>query len=145
MNVASAPRAATPDDAAEIARLSMQLGYPVDTSSMADRLRQLLPREDHFIRVIADGPRLVGWIAAEQRLSLETGDNFAIVGLVVDRDAHRAGIGSTLVATVVDWTRSRGGSRLVVRSNVVRPESHPFYERLGFTRIKSQHVYRRQI
>lgn len=145
MNAAPAPRAATPDDAAGIARLSGQLGYPVDAASMAARLQQLLPRDSHFIRVAADGPHLLGWIAAEQRLTLETGDSFEIVGLVVDRDAHRGGIGSTLVAAVADWARSRGGPRLIVRSNVVRTESHPFYERLGFARVKSQHVYRRDL
>lgn len=143
MNAVSAPRAATPDDAAEIARLSGQLGYPVEASVMATRLRLLLPRVDHFIQVVAEGSRLLGWIAAERRLSLETGDRIEIVGLVVDRDAHRGGIGSALVAATVEWARSHGSPRLLVRSNVAREESHPFYERLGFTRIKTQHVYRR--
>lgn len=145
MNAASAPRAATIDDATEIARLSGQLGYPVDAPVMMERLRCLLPRQDHFIRVVADGPGLLGWIVAERRLSLEAGDSFEITGLVVDRDAHRGGIGSALVAAVADWVRQQGGARLVVRSNVVRAQSHPFYERQGFIRIKSQHVYRRDL
>ncbi len=145
MQAVSAPRAATPADAAEIARLSTQLGYPVDASTMATRLLQLASHADHFIQVVADGPRLLGWIAAERRLTLEAGDSFEIVGLVVDQAAHRGGIGSVLVAAVADWARAHGGSRLVVRSNVVRAESHPFYERQGFCRIKSQHVYRRDL
>ncbi|MGX5731855.1 GNAT family N-acetyltransferase [Pseudoxanthomonas beigongshangi] len=145
MHAVSALRVATPGDAAEIARLSTQLGYPADAATMADRLTRWMPRADHFIRVVADGPRLLGWIAAERRLTLETGDSFEIVGLVVDQAAHRGGIGSTLVAAVADWARAHGGSRLVVRSNIVRTESHPFYERQGFTRVKSQHVYRRDL
>nr|WP_295377125.1 GNAT family N-acetyltransferase [Pseudoxanthomonas sp.] len=143
MNPVPAPRAATLDDSAEIARLSGQLGYPADASAMAGRLQRLLPQVDHFIQVVADGPRLLGWITAERRLSLETGDSIEITGLVVDRGAHRGGIGSALVAAVAEWARSHGSPRLVVRSNVAREESHPFYERLGFTRTKSQHVYRR--
>ena len=142
-NIAFPPRAATLDDAAEIARLSTQLGYPVEASAMAARLVRWLPDADHFIRVIADGPRLLGWITAERRLSLESGDSIEITGLVVDRTIHRGGVGSTLVAAVADWARSQGDAHLIVRSNVARVESHPFYERLGFTRTKSQHVYRR--
>ena len=34
---------------------------------------------------------------------------------------------------------------LLVRSNVTRPESHPFYERLGYERIKTQHSYRKTL
>jgi hypothetical protein len=32
-----------------------------------------------------------------------------------------------------------------VRSNVVRAESHQFYERLGYARVKTQHAYRKRI
>jgi hypothetical protein len=32
-----------------------------------------------------------------------------------------------------------------VRSNVARLESHPFYERLGYVRTKTQHAYAKQL
>ena len=38
-----------------------------------------------------------------------------------------------------------GDSPIVVRSNVVRPESHPFYEKIGYERKKTQHVYARSL
>ena len=52
------------------------------------------------------------------------------------------------------WTGAGQGGRktgrdnsataeIVVRSNVVRPESHPFYEKIGYERKKTQHVYAR--
>jgi hypothetical protein len=28
---------------------------------------------------------------------------------------------------------------------VTREESHPFYERLGYTRVKTQHAYRKRL
>ena len=40
---------------------------------------------------------------------------------------------------------ARGLPEVSVRSNVVREESHPFYERLGYTRAKTQHVYRKAL
>jgi hypothetical protein len=34
---------------------------------------------------------------------------------------------------------------MAVRSNVARAESHPFYERLGYVRTKTQHAYRKRL
>jgi len=31
------------------------------------------------------------------------------------------------------------------RSNAVRAESHPFYQRLGYARTKTQHYYRKAL
>jgi GNAT superfamily N-acetyltransferase len=45
------------------------------------------------------------------------------------------------VAKAEAWARARGCPSLTVRSNVVREHAHPFYESLGFARIKTQHVY----
>ncbi len=62
-------RVAVADDAAEIARLSGELGYPATTGQIAQRLSLLLPRGDQFIAVATDdSPQLRGWIAAERRL-----------------------------------------------------------------------------
>jgi hypothetical protein len=46
-----------------------------------------------------------------------------------------------LVAAAESWAARLGLSDVVVRSNVTRAESHPFYERLGYARTKTQHVY----
>ena len=34
---------------------------------------------------------------------------------------------------------------VVVRSNVVRPESHLFYEGIGYQRTATSHVYHKQV
>jgi hypothetical protein len=33
----------------------------------------------------------------------------------------------------------------VVRSNVERVESHPFYEGIGYQRTKTSHIYRKEL
>lgn len=53
----------------------------------------------------------------------------------------RNGVGRALVASAEAWALGNGFSSIGVRSNVARVESHPFYERLGFARTKTQHVY----
>ena len=90
-------------------------------------------------------PRLLGWIAAEARDLLITSGRVEIMGLVVDHAARREGVGQILVAEVERWAVTRGVGEVVVRSNILRPESHPFYEQLGYHREKSQHAYLKRL
>ena len=145
--MASAIRVATIADAAEIARLSAQLGYPAPVETFAARLRRLLDSRVHAVLVAAsDADRhLAGFIALEQRITLESGERVEIVGLVVDADARRGGVGRSLVAAAEQWAGDHGLGEVFLRSNVVRPEAHPFYEGLGYTRTKTQHAYRKRL
>lgn len=140
-------RTVTIADAAEIARLSAQLGYPAPIETFAARLQRLLDSPVHAVLVAArdaDQP-LAGFIALEQRITLESGGRVEIVGLVVDAEARRGGIGRSLVAAAERWTGDHGLDEVFLRSNVVRPEAHPFYEGLGYVRTKTQHAYRKRL
>lgn len=139
-------RTARVEDAAEVARLAGELGYPVDVDTMQARLRILLPLAQHRI-VVAPGERdgLLGWIAVERRPTLESGERIEIVGLVVDAAARGSGVGRALVADAERWAREQGFDAIAVRSNVTRAESHPFYERLDYVRVKTQHAYRKPL
>jgi GNAT superfamily N-acetyltransferase len=110
------------------------------------RLAHLLDRSDHHL-VLAEAAsgQVVGWIHGAEQWILESEPNCEILGLVVDQDFRAQGVGRTLVAAVEAWATERGLASIRVRSNVARAESHPFYERLGFSRIKSQHVYRKPL
>jgi GNAT superfamily N-acetyltransferase len=134
------------EDAAEIAELSGQLGYPVSVSEMSGRLSRALDDPDYGITVAesTDGS-LLGWIGMEFRFLLELGEEVEIVGLVVRQGARRLGIGKALLAAAEEWARRRGQESIRVRSNVTRPESHPFYERMGYARVKTQHCYRKPL
>jgi GNAT superfamily N-acetyltransferase len=63
------------------------------------------------------------------------------VGLVVSTATKRGGIGRALVTDAERWALGQGFDSITVRSNVARTESHPFYERLGYVRRKTQHAY----
>ena len=141
-------RAANLADAAEIARLAGELGYPAEGKAMASRLERLLDRAQDLILVAFAGEnenRLLGWIAAEARTPLVATPRVEIMGLVVDETARKSGVGKRLVAAVEDWAKEHGVRDVVVRSNVLREESHPFYEHLGYHRAKSQHVYHKEL
>lgn len=128
-------------DAAEITRLCAELGYPTSLEDMTARLGVVLSAGDRQVFVVEDGHKLLGWIGVELRTSLETGRKAEIVGLVVDADARRSGTGRRLVSAAENWVRQHGLDAVMVRSNTVRTESHPFYEGIGFVRRKSQHIY----
>jgi GNAT superfamily N-acetyltransferase len=142
------------EDAAEIARLAGLLGYPSEGRAMRERLEELLARADQRIAVAAPlparelragGATLGGWVHVARHITLESGEFAEILGLIVDPAARRAGVGRALVAEAERWARMQLLGRLVVRSNVVRDESHTFYPALGLPRSKSQHVYAKSL
>ena len=67
------------------------------------------------------------------------------MGLVVDSTARRQGLGGALLDVAENWTLAQGMSSLTVRSNAARELSHPFYESLGYSRSKTQHVYTKTV
>lgn len=141
----SALREACIGDAAEIARLAGELGYPASEDAVRARLHSLLPLPRQRTVVAAQGDGLLGWIAMERRCTLEAGEFVEIVGLVVDAAARGMGIGRALVADAERWARTQGFAAIGVRSNVLREGSHPFYESLGYARVKTQHAYRKAL
>lgn len=139
-------RTAAIGDAAEIARLSAQLGYPAAVGDIESRLRKLLASPSHAVLVAANADgRLDGFVAVEHRLIIEYGERGELAALVVDAQARRGGVGRALVGAAERWAAERGLSEIAVRSNALRPESHPFYESIGYARTKTQHVYRKPL
>jgi GNAT superfamily N-acetyltransferase len=139
-------RAAVLEDSARIAELSAVLGYPVSSSTLVERLRRLLPRSEESILVAElASSSIVGWVHGSEQELLESGRRCEILGLVVDPLHRGKGIARKLVSHLEEWASSRGLDQIAVRSNVLRVESHPFYERLGYARSKTQHAYFKQL
>lgn len=135
-------RRAAPPDAPRVAVLSGTLGYPAEEAEIARRLERLSGRADNIVLVAEAAPgRVVGWLHGVEEELLESGGRCEILGLVVDPGYRGSGVGRRLVTAATEWAASRGLAELTVRSNVIRVESHPFYERLGFARVKTQHAY----
>jgi GNAT superfamily N-acetyltransferase len=138
-------RRATPADAARLAELSEILGYPVASSSLASRLERLLARTEDAVFVAEAESGVVGWIHGAEQELLESGRRCEILGLVVDGAYRSQGVGRALVTAVEQWAATRELEQVAVRSNVARTDSHPFYQRLGYVRTKTQHAYRKTL
>jgi predicted N-acetyltransferase YhbS len=134
-------RAARASDAAAIARLSAQLGYPTSIEETEARLRDVLKRRDGAVLVAEDEGDVVGWIHVVGNHTIEAEPFALILGLVVDEARRSRGIGASLVEAAAEWAASQRYRAIRVRSNVVRERAHAFYERLGFDRAKSQVVF----
>jgi N-acetylglutamate synthase-like GNAT family acetyltransferase len=134
-------RLAKKDDAAAIAGLSEQLGYPTNPVQIEARLKQVQLLSDHCVYVAEINQEIVGWIHAFHAIRIESEAFVEIAGLVVDASQRKMGIGRSLIHQVGLWAQNRQLQTIRVRCNVVREESHRFYEKLGFAEVKSQKIF----
>lgn len=139
-------RTAHLDDAQQIAELSGQLGYPVAGGDMRSRLETVAEDEDHLVLVAeSQDAQIIGWLHATVTRPLVDEPASHLAGLVVDRRFRRNGVGRALMHQAEAWTLARGLKWVSLRSNVIRADAHGFYERLGYERLKTQHMYRKRL
>ncbi len=135
------------DDAPRLTQLLAQLGYPSDVAVVVSRLAGILnsTSQQILVAVPADDARIDGYVGVERRLTLVEGERVEITGLVVDAAARRSGVGRALMNAAERWAAQHGLNAVVLRSNVTRPESHPFYEAIGYRRTKTSHTYLKEV
>jgi GNAT superfamily N-acetyltransferase len=136
-------RPARLSDAASIAGLSTQLGYPSRPEETEGRLRDVLDRPDGAVLVAEEEGTVVGWLQVVGSHTIDSEPCALIAGLVVDEARRNRGIGAALVEAAVEWAAGHGYGAIRVRSNVIRERAHAFYERLGFSPVKNQVVLTR--
>jgi GNAT superfamily N-acetyltransferase len=146
VTTAYAIRPATADDAARMAELATQLGYPTTPSQLAMRLRALAALPDAAILVATDAvDRPLGWIHVELKPSLLAPLAAQVMGLVVDEARRGAGIGAELLNRAEAWATDRGCRELLVATRVTRERAHRFYRRQGYELLKTSHIFHREL
>ncbi len=138
-------RRALREDAAAIARLSGQLGYPATSEQIRSRFAVLEPDPKVAILVAELAGAVVGWVQLLDQQILETGSRVEVAALVVDETVRGSGIGRRLMERAEEWARERGYNTVQLRSNVTRAAAHAFYERLGYKHIKTSKTFRKLI
>jgi len=134
-------RQAELNDVEFISKLSNQLGYETTIEKMHKRLSEILNNTDNCIYVCVDNENVVGWVHGFYSLRVESDSFVEIGGLVVDENYRRNGIGKILVEKVIEWARTRKSTKIRVRCNTVRKETHIFYNRIGFNETKEQKIF----
>ena len=139
-------RKARQNDAARIAELSGQLGYPASTKDAAERLKQVLRMKNGacFVAETA-GNGVIGWIHVSVTPMLEVERRAEVNGLVVDEAIRSRGAGALLLHAAEAWARKMRCKGMSVRSNVIRERAHNFYLRHGYEHYKTQKAFRKTL
>jgi GNAT superfamily N-acetyltransferase len=134
-------RAAAPDDAAAIASLLGELGYPTTPEAVARRFERLVREPATWLFVAERSGDVVGLAALRVMALVERDAPVArLIVLVVTEDARGAGIGRMLVAHVEEHARHEGCTELDLTSGDRRDGAHAFYRRLGFVDVSRRLV-----
>ena len=145
-NYPPAIRRGRKEDAAAIAELSTQLGYPSTTQQIERRLERVIPDPAHalFVAELSEG-KIGGWLHVFSYVVVESDPRAEVAGLVVDAKLRGSGIGRLLLQQAEHWAREKGYAVIGLRSNIVRHGAHAFYQKLGYEIPKTQHVFRKKI
>ena len=136
-------RSARSEDAAALARLAGELGYPSTADEILARIAALPPGDEVLVAESEGG--VEAWIHLCIVVSLESAPFAEIRGLVVTESRRSTGIGAQLIRAAEAWASARHVSRLRVRTNTIRKRTHVFYERCGFGLKKEQRVYEKRL
>jgi N-acetylglutamate synthase-like GNAT family acetyltransferase len=131
----------TEAEALEILSLSEQLGYGNNFEMLLGRLQEIIPLKDHAIFVAKAEGKIVGWLHCLICLRVESPLFVEVTGLVVDENVRGQQIGKNLIETSKKWSQNLGISTIRIRCNVLRTETHKFYQVLGFFSTKEQKVF----
>jgi len=138
-------RCARTYDAAAIAALCGELGYPSTRQQVVARLAAIESAAAKVFVAENGNGEVIAWLHVGCCAQLTGDDEAEILGLVVAADARGDGIGCALVGRAVAWAREHGCTRLRVRSRAERERAHRFYEREGFELVKTQRVFGRRV
>ena len=121
------------EDAAVIAVLLGELGYPSQPDGVRARLARLLVRDDSRVFVAEREAKVLGVLGLHRMPVLTSLSDIAmIIALVVTERDRRAGVGRLLIARAEDEARVWQCGRVMVTSAERRADAHAFYERLGY-------------
>ncbi|MDQ3937420.1 MAG: GNAT family N-acetyltransferase [Chloroflexota bacterium] len=136
-------RQPTVDDAAAIAGLLDELGYPSPVDAVAQRLVRMLGEPGQSVIVALDAGQLIGLATVIVRHVIVDDAPFArLAALVVTEGQRGRGVGTALVTAAEGIARSAGCTLIEVTSGDRRPAAHDFYRRLGFTERPRRFVKR---
>ncbi|TPN86321.1 GNAT family N-acetyltransferase [Aquimarina algicola] len=132
-------------DSKSITELSNQLGYNTIHTETQNRLKKIIERTDNRVYVATVSQKIVGWIHGFYAMRVESEFFVEIGGLVVNENFRKNGIGKKLVDKMMEWTQLQNCRKVRVRCNVIRKDSHKFYENIGFEMNKEQKIFDKKL
>src|SRR5262245_44084288 len=126
-------REAEPRDAAPVAELLGELGYPSTPEQAAERLERIAADPTTWVVVADAGGELAGLAALHVQNLLERDEpGCEAAGLVAGQPFRPRGLGELPKHARQDEARRRGGRVMVLNTAHRRADAHAFYEALGY-------------
>ena len=126
-------RTPTSDDAADLAVLVTELGYPSTIEELTERLAKVDGIPGVFVRVAEVDGSVAGLATCHRFLSLHKTEPVVwLTSLVVSSEHRGEGIGHALVAACETWAKEQGAERLSLTSATHREAAHAFYLGMGY-------------
>lgn len=123
-------------DAAAIASLVTELGYPATGDEVARRLERLRASPGAIALVAESTSGRVAGVATGHVIPClhSTPIVAKLTMLVVAADSRQVGVGKQLCAAIERWAQDQGAAKISVTSGLQRSGAHVFYERIGYER-----------
>jgi len=136
-------RAAVPADAARIAELFTDEGYPVTSTAIEARLGRFTDPASQVI--VADAEGIVIGFAAYHVMPRFEHDDVAVrvLALVVDAGARERGVGRSLLARVEELAVAAGAAFVEVTAGHHRPDARHLYESLAYDAALTAYLRKR--
>jgi predicted N-acetyltransferase YhbS len=125
-------RLARPDDAAAVADLIHQMGYPVSEAESVRRI-QWYSNPKYLLLVAESEEVVVGYIALHiyDVLHLPAPEG-RIISFCVNEKVRGSGVGTVLLHAAEDYFKENGCYKIVLNSNLKRPDTHQYYLNRGY-------------
>jgi GNAT superfamily N-acetyltransferase len=138
-------RRAKSGDAADLAALSGELGYPATAAEIRSRLSRLKSAANDALFVAECDGEVIGWLHISVNHLIEVPTRAEINAFIVSEKQRSRGAGARLLHAAENWARGKKCVNMSVRSNVVRERAHVFYERNGYEHYKTQKAFRKTL
>lgn len=132
-------RQAKVSDAEDIYNINKtSLGYDYDLDKQRNNLEAVLNDKTQVIFVAVLGNKVVGYIHLTSYDVIYADIYKNCLGLAVDNDYKRMGIGSALLKQGEMWAKENGAIGIRLCSGVERENAHKFYKSHGYIETKLQ-------
>ena len=132
-------REALPADAPALARLNRTaMGYDYPEDQTADRLAAILQDSRCKIFMAQSAGQVSGYLHLEDYQLLYADSMKNIMGIAVDPNRRRQGLGRALLEAGEAWAREQGAAGVRLVSGESRQGAHAFYRALGYAGNKMQ-------
>jgi len=134
-------------DAAEVARLLLELGHEDDEGRIRRRLDRVLRSDNQHVVLVAEEPPhgVIGLAHAMILATLLDTPSCEVCALIVTASHRQMGAGRALVERIHGWALRRGVENTTIRVSRQRKEAQQFLDRLGYTKSMEERVYTRDL